>query len=553
MFLALAGSPNGIPTNLTQPSLQTGNDPHRANNNNQLNGPQASNGANSGHGGTLSQTGDPGPMEMLPPLFPDEDRQQHPTPNHNISPFDTDLQDPVKLLACVRDLQQKLESTTRELHNAKQRSPKDVENANDLIRQPSKSQTNLRKSGWNNEIKRWKRVNSPYGSTKIYKASERIVDERARSSGYVLTVYDEYDHEGNRTHVSLEINSAPLLELLRRVITYYPGDEFDTLRGLEATGDTVTFTDPSMILFTYRKQLQKSLDDDHPENAKEHLRMLLDFMRDEHPKFSLKLQEIEEGRCQKIGYNYLWLLYPPNTPVYVGRGGIDRQMVVYSRASTINQKGLSVPLKLQCWDVDYEQRVFKRIFCTFIIEPFLGEKKLEDLDLVPQHYMPNAADLRSKLIARGRRYYELNQTVCLQEYYGDEFPRGFKDEPVRVVVDEETYWRKNPARYSKADLPSQDFGFPEGEEALVDETGEPFHDTFARCFPRVGVYSMRDKSWSLVKVDDLKPVAFREKAFRKLVIKDEYKKMIKAMVQAYMLEQPGFSDLVSGKGRGLTV
>lgn len=56
-----------------------------------------------------------------------------------------------------------------------------------------------------------------------------------------------------------------------------------------------------------------------------------------------------------------------------------------------------------------------------------------------------------------------------------------------------------------------------------------------------------------MKVDDLKPVQFRERAFSRLVIKDEYKKIIKAMVQAYMLEQPGFSDLVSGKGRGLTV
>ena len=498
---------------------------------------------------------------MLRPLFPDVNSQKHLPLESSTSQIDPDLQDPVTLLACVRDLQQNLESTTRELYNAKQPSPKDTissfgnveDNTNDLISQSPMPQINIRRSQWNNEIKRWKRVTSPYGSTKIYKASERIEDLRARSSGYVLTVYDEYDHEGNRTHVSLEINSAPLLELLRKVITYYPGDEFDTLRGLEATGDTVTFTDPSMILFTYRKQLQKSLDDDHPETTKEHLRMLLDFMRTEHPKFSLKLQEIEEGRCQKIGFNYLWLLYPPNTPVYVGKGGIDRQMVVYSRASSINQKGLSVPLKLQCWDVDYEQRVFKRIFSTWIIEPFLGEKNLEDLDLVPQHYMPNAADLRSRLISRGRRYYELNKTVCLQEYYGDEFPRGFKDEPVRVVVDEETYLRKNPARYSKADLPSQDFGFPEGEEALVDETGQPFDDTFARCFPRVGVYSMRDKSWSLVKVDDLKPVNFREKAFKRLVIKDEYKKMIKAMVHAYMLEQPGFSDLVSGKGRGLTV
>lgn len=56
-----------------------------------------------------------------------------------------------------------------------------------------------------------------------------------------------------------------------------------------------------------------------------------------------------------------------------------------------------------------------------------------------------------------------------------------------------------------------------------------------------------------VRVDDLSPVSFREKAFKRLVIKDEYKKLITAMVQAYMLEQPGFSDIVTGKGRGLTV
>ena len=58
---------------------------------------------------------------------------------------------------------------------------------------------------------------------------------------------------------------------------------------------------------------------------------------------------------------------------------------------------------------------------------------------------------------------------------------------------------------------------------------------------------------ALVKVDDLKPVTFRPKAFRKLVIDPEHKQIIKAMVEASKLDKPGFSDLVSGKGRGLTV
>ena len=54
-------------------------------------------------------------------------------------------------------------------------------------------------------------------------------------------------------------------------------------------------------------------------------------------------------------------------------------------------------------------------------------------------------------------------------------------------------------------------------------------------------------------MDDLKPVQFRERAFRRLVIKEDYKRIIKAMVEAYGLETPGFSDIVSGKGRGLTI
>ena len=57
----------------------------------------------------------------------------------------------------------------------------------------------------------------------------------------------------------------------------------------------------------------------------------------------------------------------------------------------------------------------------------------------------------------------------------------------------------------------------------------------------------------MVRVHELQPVQFREKAFKRLVIKDEYKKLITAMVQAYMLERPGFSDIVTGKGRGLIV
>lgn len=56
-----------------------------------------------------------------------------------------------------------------------------------------------------------------------------------------------------------------------------------------------------------------------------------------------------------------------------------------------------------------------------------------------------------------------------------------------------------------------------------------------------------------VKVDDLKPVNFRGKAFGKLVMKKDYKSLLKALVRAYMQESAFFSDVVPGKGRGLAI
>lgn len=82
--------------------------------------------------------------------------------------------------------------------------------------------------GWKLEIKRWKRVNNRYGFSEIYDESQKIEDIRKkeqeiRSGGFVLSIYDEYDVDGKLKKTLLQIHSPPLLDLLRAVITFYPG------------------------------------------------------------------------------------------------------------------------------------------------------------------------------------------------------------------------------------------------------------------------------------------------------------------------------------------
>ena len=56
---------------------------------------------------------------------------------------------------------------------------------------------------------------------------------------------------------------------------------------------------------------------------------------------------------------------------------------------------------------------------------------------ITRRYMENEQELHDKLVARGRRYFELNKGVSLQDYYGNGFPRVYKD-----VSTSQTCWEK---------------------------------------------------------------------------------------------------------------
>ena len=184
-----------------------------------------------------------------------------------------------------------------------------------------------------------------------------------------------------------------------------------------------------MMLFTHRAELNDSLQNpDIVEETKGHVRLLLQFLREDMPRTSAKLDEIEAGTCRKISFQDLWLLYPPNTSVYTNVDRADRQMVVYSRnVPEKNLKGQWGVLSLYCWSAMYQGDNLIRDFFPWVIQPFTGERNLAHLDLVPIQYLPERKRTQARLIERGHRYYELNDAPSLQDYIGNHFPRVFKD------------------------------------------------------------------------------------------------------------------------------
>jgi hypothetical protein len=350
--------------------------------------------------------------------------------------------DSVNILAYIQDLEKKLAAlqakengTTNQMPGVQLSQPsRSISEASTDLRDISRTPDLPLPNQWIVEIKRFKKLNYRFGSAELYDDSESIEAIRARESssrggGYVLNVYREYDWEGNALNSKLEICSTPLLELIRDLIDYYPGPEFDLLRWEDTVGDTVTFSEPYMMLFTYRAEMNDSLlRKDIPEETKNHVRLLLQFLREELPRTSAKLDEIEAGTCKKITFQDLWLLYVPNTPVYIAVNNEDRQMVVYSRnVPEKNLKGQWGVLSLYCWSAKYQGDRLSRDFYPWVIQPFTGDKALHHLDLVPMQYLPDRVAVQEGLIRRGNRYFELNHGSTLQDYHGSKFPRVFKD------------------------------------------------------------------------------------------------------------------------------
>ena len=67
-------------------------------------------------------------------------------------------------------------------------------------------------------------------------------------------------------------------------------------------------------------------------------------------------------------------------------------------------------------------------------------------------------------------------------------------------------------------------------------------------------FSFRTKKWQEHHVNSLTNADFKKRSFDRLVLREEYKITLKAMVAQHFTQgQDRFKDLVAGKGQGLNI
>ncbi|KAI1390348.1 uncharacterized protein F4822DRAFT_233403 [Hypoxylon trugodes] len=176
--------------------------------------------------------------------------------------------------------------------------------------------------------------------------------------------------------------------------------------------------------------------------------------------------------------------------------------------------------------------------------------EVEKLNIFPLEYASKG--LKARLRNRGEWFWKC-RTRHLVSYHegGDRESHYSGDE--RYMVDMAVYRElhkpeegKNGSRDRFSEKPGTD---DLGPEAMKQD--KPPTDEFLYLLPTtIKGFNLRKKKWLDLKVDNICEVTWNTKAFERLVLKEETKRLVRALVSD-QIETEMSTDLINGKGNGL--
>ncbi|QWY83112.1 ATPase domain-containing protein [Rhizobium phage RHph_X66] len=172
---------------------------------------------------------------------------------------------------------------------------------------------------------------------------------------------------------------------------------------------------------------------------------------------------------------------------------------------------------------------------------------------LPVQRLAAGSKTEKELIARGEifasvaankaSYVEYTGMLIKPSYWSDSEFRA----DGRVMIDPESMGRLDNKVYDQAKrriMSKKGYHDDDDNEVKIDTVAEK--DLFA-CSPYVLGFSFRAKTWGMMRVAGLKPIAWASDAFERLVLDPKTKKRVRGLVQS---SGDAFSDIIGGKGGG---
>jgi len=110
----------------------------------------------------------------------------------------------------------------------------------------------------------------------------------------------------------------------------------------------------------------------------------------------------------------------------------------------------------------------------------------------------------------------------------------------RIMIDGSSFRRMNP-NYKHPDFVGSSVSTNQNALESVSEKN------YYKTWPTLLGFSFASKKWGEISVERCRPIAFDDGAFERLVLREEFKDMIKALVTN---QDRSFTDIITGKGGG---
>ncbi|KAJ4862909.1 ATPase family associated with various cellular activities (AAA) domain-containing protein [Trichoderma breve] len=387
-----------------------------------------------------------------------------------------------------------------------------------------------------------------------------------RSDGYYTEEEQYYDPPGTPQVETplMVIYSNHLLNALRAVIRYYPN--------INLNGKSVQISAPYRVLYHHRYELSEYRDNQPDEHSVEyaettahHIDVLLKFL---------------------ATFDYFWLLLKPGRVIYVKKFDIWTPLVISSVSIGNRVHGGLDNYRLSCWSLESNGAKVGRFMESVIVTPWPGEQVISSLSVIPADFWKDDLEaqgglpMREKMIEEGKLYWELLKRPTYMEYdgllvnsgSGSRLPggaTGFMNG--RVICDASGFdkffesspdWdgRRYPQPHRRRvtqDRSRENDGPFVGFEDLDPLCDTPpdndlFYFVLSKTIPG---FILGTRRWGNLHVANLSPVKPDKEAFKYLVLDDDIKMTVRALIGQYTTGvdgqvAPWGNDFIRNKGEG---
>jgi len=445
----------------------------------------------------------------------------------------------------------------------------------------------------------------------LTKVSASRKHRRNRRRGYDSSSESESDDDemdvSKTESTEMVIHSKHLKSALSAVVGYYPGSGF--------LGDRVTVEPHYQVLIQHREALAHHKfnqpachDAEYRETTAKHIDTLLGFLDQ---KYGEKIREAEkrfQSSPPTTTFEDFWLLLKPGEVIYEkdSNGEWTPYVISYVETTTArNNKALSYII--ECWHIVYENGKLRRQMRSVSMRTFPGEEAICNIPVIPAKYFPEDLEkqggmkMAERQVQLGKLYWELVKRPVYKEYDGPvtQGPNLIGSAPGaysgKLIVDAQGFERHSmvpthnrmppPPRPgmrgpplphvrpvpSKDQLPQfsprcsckacsaqareENGPWANFEDQDPSKDDSPTNDMYYLvCTTEVPAFLLSERRWGHVSLDLLREVKADREAFKHLVLDDEIKLTVKALIGKFASTDgkvaPWPRDLVKNKGEG---